>query len=85
MYNAAASRPVPRSEIDEKGIDGKPRKAMDDEWQKLKDRECFDFDEVFESRKLTALSRAGKRKPCHIGLVFGICVEKAYHLDESDE
>merc|ERR1712235_139892 len=24
------------------------------------------------------MARSGRRKPCHIGLVFGICVEKAY-------
>ena len=58
---------------------------MDDEWNKLVERESFDFEEYFESKELTALARAGKRKPCHIGFVFGICIEKAWHLEETDE
>ena len=58
---------------------------MDEEWEKLKRQKCFNLKEVFESKDLTAAARAGLRKPCHIGLVFGICVEKAYHLAENDE
>ena len=57
---------------------------MDVEWQRLKDHGCFDFREVYSSYDLTAEARAGNRKPCHIGLVFGICVEKAYHLKRGD-
>ena len=67
------------------GKDGEPQKVMDEEWSGLVDRGCFDFREAYESGKLTAASRAGKRKPCHIGLVFGICVEKAFHLDKNDK
>ena len=85
LYNAAASRPVSKKEIDEKGLDGKPRKAMDAEWNKLLERKCFNFDEYFESKDLCRLCQDGKRKKCHIGLVFGICVEKAFHLKEDDE
>ena len=85
VYNAAASRPVPKSEIREGGKEGPAQKALDDEWKRLDDQGCFDWSEIFESWHLTALSRTGKRKPCHIGLVFGICVEKAYlHTDPKD-
>ena len=46
-------------ERNEKGPEGKPKKAMDNEWNKLIERECFDFKEYFESKELTALARAG--------------------------
>ena len=80
-----ASRPVPRSEVKQKGPEGEPQKAMDDEWGLLIEQKCFDFLDFGESWEVTARSRSGKRKPCHIGLVFGICVEKAYHLKKSDK
>ena len=84
VHNAAAFRPVLRSEIRAAGKDGAPQKAMDHEWARLLKQGCFDFSEVFETRELTAQARSGKRKPCHIGLVFGICVEKAYLHKEGD-
>ena len=68
-YNGAASRPVTRAEI---RTESQAQEAMDFEWQRLVDKGCFDFKCVFDSHKLTALARAGKRKKCHIGLVFGI-------------
>ena len=49
------------------------------------DRGCLNFKEVFEIKVLTVAARNGERKPCHIGLVFGICVEKSYHLEENGE
>ena len=55
---------------------------MDEVWARLDRPPCFDYTEVFESKELRALSRSGRRKPCHIGLVFGICVEKAFHLKD---
>ena len=72
-YNGAASRPVTKSEVRSNKA---AQDAMDFEWQRLVDKGCFDFTEVYPSAELTASARAGKRKKCHIGLVFGICVEK---------
>ena len=59
LYNAAASRTVARSEVRAAGKDGDPQKAMDDEWARLVDQGCFDFEEVLESWELTGASRAG--------------------------
>ena len=53
VYNAAASRPVPKSEIRAAGRDGAPQKAMDLEWARLDRQGCFDYTEVFESWELT--------------------------------
>ena len=84
LYNTVVSRSVTKAEIRAAGKGAAPQKAMDDELARLIKQGCFDFKEVFESKKLRALCQAGKRKPCHIGLVFGICVEKAYHLQKDD-
>ena len=73
FYNGAASRPVAKSEIRQSKA---AQEAMDYEWQRLVDKDCFDFNTAFPSTELTSLARSGKRKKCHIGLVFGICVEK---------
>ena len=72
-FNGAASRPVTKSEIRNTKL---AQEAMDYEWQRLIDKNCFDFGTVFPSAELTHLARTGKRKKCHFGLVFGICVEK---------
>ena len=40
VYNAAASRPVNKTEIRLAGLKGEPQKAMDAEWQKLLEQEC---------------------------------------------
>ena len=62
----------------------KGSEAMLKEFNNLVDKECFRFSTVMECGELRAQARAQKRKPVHIAMIFGICVEKNPHLPEND-
>ena len=80
-YNAAASRPVNKAEISK---EPKAQQSMKTEFEKLLKAGTFDFSDVHEAGKLMSAARDGRRKKIHIGLVFGICVEKVIQLPECD-
>ena len=80
---ACVARPVPKSEVREKP---KAQEAMRKEWQRLWEKDVFgayspadicEWSEVAaEARKLG--------KECHMGIVFGIMVEKNSQLQNID-
>ena len=58
---------------------------MFEEFKRLSDKGSFNWKTVIEASKLRQEARDGKRKKVHIGLIFGLCVEKGHLLDKNDK
>jgi hypothetical protein len=80
VYSACVARPVTRKEARE---NAKATAALDKEWNKLRNMQCWDETRVEEWSIVAARAKRTGNK-VHIGRIFDICVEKNSELDEND-
>ena len=79
-FNACVARSVKGLELKNSP---KAQAAMDEEFKRLVSKGTFDFESVEEWKVVSAKARRTKVK-LHVGLVFGICVEKGSELPAGD-
>ena len=78
-FNACVARPVGKAELAKAPA---AQKAMDAEWQRLRDKDVWDED---HPREWAEVRREADRKgqEVHMGHLFGICVETNSEMDAS--
>ena len=80
MYSACVARPVTKQEA---RSNAKAMAALDKEWNKLRNMNCWDETLVEEWSVVASRAKRSGTK-VHIGRIFDICVEKNSELHEND-